>query len=434
MTETAPHPLLTCDPSRFALANELHARPFPELTAPCRAIFLAIQPENAEERDLATDQARLIGLLERYGADHPGPNAAHYYGKLGRGWLKWESHTEFVTYTLFMPGVSDEPFSGASLSTFPADWLDNLGGRIISAALVRIELATDRAAAEAVFYDRLAPHFAPESLATGFVADEEALIASDFRLHEDGCARIAVIAAGAIEPSRLGRIVQRVIEIESYKTFALTALPVARATAARVTDLERQLSALTSDVAHGRGDPREVLESLTKLAAEVEQLATETAFRFGASAAYASIVEDRIAILREQRIRGRQLYSEFMKRRFDPAMRTCKAAELRLNALSDRVARASALLSTRVDVALEAQNQTILARMDQRAEAQMRLQQTVEGLSVVAISYYALNLGTYLLYPAAKAVELEKSTLTALLTPVVIGIVWLMIRRIRKHV
>lgn len=434
MTETTPHRLLTSDPDRFALANELHARPFPELTAPCRAIFLAIQPEDAEERDLSADQARLTNLLDRYGADHPGPNAAHYYGPLGRGWLKWESHTEFVTYTLFMPGVSEEPFSGASLSTFPADWLDDLGGRIISAALVRIEQATDRAAAETAFYDRLAPHFAPESLATGFVADDEALIASDFRLHEDGCARIAVIAAGAVEPSRLGRIVQRVIEIESYKTFALTALPVARATAVRVTELERQLSALTSNVAHGQGDPREVLEALTRLAAEVEQLATETAFRFGASAAYAAIVDDRITVLRAQRIRGRQLYSEFMKRRFDPAMRTCKAAERRLAALSDRVARASTLLSTRVDVALEAQNQTILASMDKRAEAQLRLQQTVEGLSVVAISYYALNLATYLLYPLAKAAALEKTTLTALLAPIVIGGVWLMVRRIRKHV
>ncbi|MGB0507641.1 MAG: DUF3422 family protein, partial [Pikeienuella sp.] len=361
-------------------------------------------------------------------------NAAHYYGTLGRGWLKWESHTEFVTYTLFMPGVSDEPFSGANLSTFPADWLDNLGGRIISAALVRIEQAADREAAETAFYGRLAPHFAPESLATGFVADDEALIASDFRLHEDGCARIAVIAAGTVDSSRLGRIVQRVIEIESYKTFALTALPVARATAGRVSELDRQLSALTSDVAKGRGDPREVLEELTRLAAEVEQLATDTAFRFGASAAYAAIVEDRITVLRAQRIRGRQLYSEFMKRRFDPAMRTCKAAERRLNALSDRVARTSTLLSTRVDVALEAQNQTILARMDQRAEAQLRLQQTVEGLSVVAISYYALNLATYLMYPLAKLADINKTTMTALLAPLVIGGVWLMVRRIRNHV
>ena len=30
-------------PDRYRLANELHARPFPELTAPCRAAHLAIK-------------------------------------------------------------------------------------------------------------------------------------------------------------------------------------------------------------------------------------------------------------------------------------------------------------------------------------------------------------------------------------------------------
>lgn len=425
--------LLTSDPERFALSNELHSRPFPKLTAPCRAIFLALRPVGAHERGHDRDRAHLTDLIDRHGGSHPPPSAAHYSGQLGRGWLKWESHTEFVTYTVFVPGVSDEPFSGDSLSLLPDDWLASLGGQLVSAAMVRVERAASIAEAEEIFDQRLRPHFAAESLSTGFVVDDEALIASDFRLHEDGMARIGVIAIDGIGPRRLGRIVQRVLEVESYKSFALLSLPTARETSAKVTNLDKRLARLTAAAASGGGDPRTTLEELTKLAAEVERLSTDTAFRFGAAGAYEAIVNDRIAVLRERRLRGRQLYSEFMKRRFDPAMRTCRSAERRLMQLSDRVARASTMLSTRVQVAVEAQNQALLASMDQRAATQLRLQQTVEGLSVVAISYYAVSLGAYLLAPMAKMLGFEKVWLTAGLAPLVILAVWLMVRNLKKH-
>ena len=100
-------------PDRYKLVNELHARPFPELSAPCRAVYLAIkEPQNAAERDRSRDFAHLIALLDRHGAPHPAPGADHYSGTIGRGFLKWEMHTEFVTYTLFAEGISERPFSG----------------------------------------------------------------------------------------------------------------------------------------------------------------------------------------------------------------------------------------------------------------------------------------------------------------------------------
>ena len=420
--------VLKSDPERYQLSNELHARPFPRLTAPCRAVFLAIRPDGAAERDHAVDRDHLIELLDRHGSSHPAQNAQHYAGELGRGSLKWESHTEFVTYTMFVPGVSEAPFSADSLALFPEDWLAGINGQIVSAAMVRIELAETAEAAEADFVDRMGEHFAPESLSTGFVVDREALVATDFRIHEDGLARILVYAMKGIGPRRLGRVVQRLLEIESYKSFALLSLPVARDIAGKVTELDKKLGEITDRA----DDPRVVLEALTDLAAEVESLSTQSAFRFGAAGAYEAIVHDRINVLREERLRGRQLYSEFMTRRFDPAMRTCRSAERRLKELSNRVARASDMLSTRVNVAVEAQNQALLESMDKRAAVQLRLQQTVEGLSVVAISYYAVSLGGYFLAPFAKLADINKSWTIAAVTPVVLCIVWMMIRKIRK--
>jgi uncharacterized membrane-anchored protein len=98
----------------------------------------------------------------------------------------------------------------------------------------------------------------------------------------------------------------------------------------------------------------------------------------------------------------------------------------------ERAARAGELLRTRVDVERSAQNQELLASMDRRADLQLRLQHTVEGLSVVAISYYAVSLAGYLTYPLAKQMGISKEMAVAGLTPLVILGVWLMVRRIKK--
>lgn len=173
-------------PGRYALTNELHARPFPELSAPCRALHLAIKQEgDAAGRDREKDRAHLSALLDRYGAPHPAPGANHYSGVLGRGLLKWEMHTEFVTYTLFLDGVSRLPFSGETASIFPEDWLAATPGKIVTSALVRID-QVELAAVEAVILEDFPEWFVLESLAVAQVVDGEAVIAGDFRIDEHG--------------------------------------------------------------------------------------------------------------------------------------------------------------------------------------------------------------------------------------------------------
>lgn len=420
-------------PNRYALANELHARPFPEIDAPCQAAHLAIkQPENAADRDRDRDLAHLVALLDRYGAPHPAPGANHYSGRIGRGVLKWEMHTEFVTYTIFVDRPAEEPFSPRLFDLFPADWLAGTPGACVSSCLVRVEsVATDslRARLDA----DLAKWFVLESLAAARVLDGDAAIAADFRIDENGHSRIAVLARPGIGRRRLGRIVQRLLEIETYKAVAMLTLPQARIVAGEVARLDRQLSEIVAEMAVERGNEAETLGRLLKMAAAIEHLATASAFRFGAAGAYEAIVNQRIQVLREERIDGRQLFAEFMMRRFDPAMRTCRSAKERLDELSARAERASDLLRTRVDVANQAQNVEVLRAMDRRAALQLRLQETVEGLSVVAISYYAVNLAAGLLGPLGEGIGLSKPVILAALTLPVVLAVWMMVRRIRAR-
>lgn len=421
---------------RYPLTNELHARPFAELNAPGRAMFLAIMPaEAAAERDPAADRAHLIGFIDRHGGAHPAPEANHYSADFGRFRLKWERHTEFVSYTLCERGPADAPFQSGLARQFPDQWLAAAPGQIIAAIQVEVLSADTLEGAEAMLEHSLRPALSGESLTCARVLDGNALAVGDFRIHEGGFTRFALITHGPAGPRRIGRAAQRLIEIETYRTLAMLALPVARDTGRRLNEIERALTTLTAEVA-GPGaiqSEEEVLRRLTALSAEIEALSAAAAFRFGAGDAYEAIVHQRIEMLREERLTGRQLFSEFMARRFDPAMRTCHATERRLADLATRASRIAELLRTRVNVAVEAQNQELLESMNRRAALQLRLQETVEGLSVVAISYYAVSLTSYLLAPLAKRAGVDKAALTAMAVLPVVGIVWWSIRRMRKR-
>ena len=416
-------------PLRYALANELHARPFPSLDAPCHAAFLAIKrPKDAAARDRDADRAHLLALLDRHGAQHPTPGATHWFGQIGRHQLKWESHTEFVTYTVFGPGVTERPFDPDAFKVFPEAWLADAPGVRVTSALIRVELVRDDDAIPA----RVDDWFVPESLAISRILDDAAVMAGDFRIDAAGHMRFAVFARPDTGPRRIGRVVQRICEIETYKAMSMLGLSRARELSPALAGIGGELSDLMDEMAGEVSRPEATLKALLRVSSELERLLTAVEFRFGATTAYEALVNQRIAVLREERFDGRQTFAEFMMRRFDPAMRTVKSTEGRLKVMSERAIRAGDLLRTRVDVERQAQNQALLESMDRRADLQLRLQRTVEGLSVVAISYYAVNLAAYVLAPFAEGLGVEKPLLTAAVTPLVVLAVWWVVHRIRK--
>jgi len=416
-------------PLRYTLANELHARPFPSIEAPCRAAYLAIKrPENAAARDRAADFEHLIALLDRYAAPHPQPGATHYFGTIGKHQLKWESHTEFVTYTIFGEGTAATPFDAATFKMFPDDWLATAPGVRMTSALIRVE----EFAGDDGIVEKVTDWFVPESLAMSRVLDDTAVIASDFRIDSQGHMRMAVFARPETGTRRVGRVVQRLCEIETYKTMSMLGLARVRDLGPRLGAADTELTRLIEQMTGETVNADTTLKSLLSVAAELEKILAQSSFRFGATGAYEALVNQRIEVLREHRFQGRQTFGEFMTRRFDPAMRTVKATEARLKTMADRAAQAGNLLRTRVDVDRSAQNQKLLESMDKRADLQLRLQRTVEGLSVVAISYYAVNLAIYVLGPVGREAGVSNILLTAVVTPVVVLLVWAIIRRIRK--
>lgn len=425
MSQIEDHPL------RYELANEMHARPFPTLEAPCTAVFMAVKaPHDAAKRDRAADLAHLTALLDRYGAAHPQPGATHHSAEIGKHVLKWESHTEMVTYTIFKEGIGARPFDPADFEVFPADWLAAAPGQRITSALIRVVPWESRE----VTRGDIDHWFVSDSVAVARVLDDAAVVSGDFRIDPAGHLRFSLHVAPTTGKRRIGRVVQRICEIETYKAMSMLGFARVREMGLMMGETDAHLSRLTDDMTAGTQPADETLQGLLHVSAELESLVAQSSFRFGATAAYEKIVHQRIEVLREDRFEGRQTFTEFMMRRYDPAMRTVRATKDRLGTMADRAMRAGELLRTRVDVERSAQNQGLLEGMNRRAELQLQLQRTVEGLSVVAISYYAVSLAGYLLYPLTDLLGVSKGMVTAAVTVPVVALVWWMVQRIRKKI
>lgn len=411
---------------RLVLADEVHARPPVPLDTPARASYVALLVD-AEDRP--REQAQLAALCARFGVEPPAPGATHFLARLGELRVKWERHGEFSGCTFFADGPGPAPFAEPAASLLPAGWLAGWPGRTLAAAHAEL-IAGDDAPWAGHFP---AATFDGHIVVGADIAEGAGRAFTDFRIHGDGFSRF-VLLDRSLTPRQAGRMLQRLFEIEAYRMLALLALPIARRQSPRIVEIEKALAGLTDAIAADGGGDEALLQALTRLAAEVERGLAAGQFRFGACRAYAELVARRIAELREGRLPGIQTIEEFMARRFTPAVATCATTSQRLHDLSERVAQASALLSTRVDIARERQNQALLASMDRRAKLQLRLQQTVEGLSVAAITYYAVGLVGY----AGKALKsagapVDPDLLAGAALPLVAGGVLLALRRARRH-
>jgi uncharacterized membrane-anchored protein len=408
-------------PMRDLVLREIHARPFQVMTTPRLVLHYAFST------DAVTTAAAREDLLLRcdaLGVRAPDHHANQHIVWIGAVRLRWETHSEITTYTWDCPG--DDPASPLTLDEVFGAPFRQPGPLIVA---VRLDLVKDDAPAEALLHG-----LDPGSTAVSSMRDGRAIGATDFKLRPDGLTRILVVDRG-LYPHEVGALVQRLIELETYRTLALLGLPEARRLQPAISRIELSLQdtiqkmSTTPDL----NANRVLLAKVTELAAEVEMEVALSAFRFGASRAYDEIVKLRLRSIRETPLDGYTRWSSFLERRMAPAMRTCHNVEARQQELSVRIGRAANLLRTRIEVELEQQNRELLSSLNRRAKMQFRLQQWVEGLSVAAVSYYVVGLVSYLAAGAESAGWVDRYLVTALAVPPVVLGIWWFVRRLRAR-
>jgi uncharacterized membrane-anchored protein len=413
-------------PLRRVLNDEVHARPYELLSAPLRLEHHARLTD-----DVAAERALLDELCADHGLAPPAADAGFLSIDFGDWRLRWERHTEFSPWTLIVPGAFDAPFAAAAHGIDDA-WRARLPGE----RLVALKLAVEPQGLPERSLIELGALFDSNTVAGSRVTDGAADVWTDYQLHDDGYGWI-LVRDHDLRQRQAGRLVQRMLDMETYRMMALLGLPPAREHGRELARLDDELAQLTGRINALRdaAGERELLEQLTRLAARVEHVVATTNSRFSATHAYYGLIQRSIAQLREDRLPGLQTFDEFVERRLAPAVRTCKSVADRFGTLSTRVSRASDLLRTRIDIGIAEQNRDLLASMDRRARLQLRLQQTVEGLSVVVLSYYGVGLVGYLAKGLKQAgVPLNTDLVTGIAVPVVVGAVCIGMYRLRKHI
>lgn len=413
------------DPLRQRLHDEAHARPAARIRMPALVLYVAVRHDGVERSAQWQHLRRLPGQAELPAEALEGQFLRL---RIPGGTLKWERHSEFTRYSLVQAlpegaglGSIDPPLLDALI--IDRAWVRDIPGQV----LVAIQLVMLHADITGDGWLQPARQwFAGRPVAVSRMGrDGHSAVMTDFLVGADGFERILVVAPPGTSETRAGRISQRLLEMETYRLMALLGLPAAKSLLPEVAQAEQQLAALTARFEAREASDQALLDELVLLAARLERATAEHAYRFDATRAYDTLMQQRLAELRETYLPGQQTLGEFLQRRQAPAVATVAASAQRLATLATRVERASGLLRTRVDIATESQNQQLLARLAQGQALQLRLQATVEGLSIAAISYYVVSL---LLY-GAKAVKaaglpLNPEVAAGALLPLVVFGVW----------
>jgi len=422
------------DSQRSMLHNEVHARPQARIRLPALVVYVAVFNEGVSREQ---ECAHLRSLPGQQDLDVDQMQSNFLRLRFDGYTLKWERHSEFTRYSLVQAlPVPMAMESGAPdvlhALVLPASWLRGIPGRTIAAVelvMVHGDL-TDTQAALAQARSWFGEH---TLLASVMGNNSHSMVVTDLALRQNGFERMMVVGPQDTSHTRAGRVSQRLLELETYRLLALRGLPVAKELGPMLSQCEASLADITAQLENKSATDQELLDTLVSLAARVERATAENSYRFAATRAYDTLVSQRIQELREKPIPGTQTIGEFMQRRLSPAMATVAATAQRLASLSERVARTSAMLRTRVDIATEIQNQQLLEKLTRGQELQLRLQSTVEGLSIAAISYYVVSL---LLY-GGKALKgaglpINPEVAAGAMIPLVLWGVWSATRRIHS--
>ena len=399
---------------RQDLHNELHARPSLYFDEPSHVFHLAFLGEEKE----------FNSLLERLSPVAIDAGAAQGIVVVNGHPLKWERHAEFFTLTQVVTSATNELY-WASLPKELEDLAQPYLSLLINSVqiIVRSEKSWKGDISSYGFKD-------PSGSCIG---GSDAIVWSDFKLCPEGTNRFLFINKG-LNAYRQGRMIRRLLEIETYRMMASLALPTAKELGNQLTTFERTLVRLSElNTSLDATSAKNLLADIASLSAQVVSLKAKTRHRFSATQAYAQLVFERLGELRESHVGGCQRLGVFIERRFKPTVRYCAVTEQRLDQLAKSVVNLGDLLQARVQVEMEEQNAEILKSLNSRADAQVKIQRAVEGLSIIAITYYLLSL-LKLCYSALHVLGIEISERKAMLimAPIAFGILLLIVTRIKK--
>ena len=436
--------------SILSFKDELHARPYIKLSNNLRVFHFAYL---IKENDDKKSWTYLDNFLGKINFQNLPKEASKYWVAEGKDLIiRYECHTEFISLTLIYPNKIENKnknkpklFDENFLRLLPTDFLKKFPGEHFLSSW--IEMVPSKHIFKPIDIEGFFYH---DNFAGSNVAEDGANVFMSFKSDRtnflgSGFRRV-FIQNKNLRTRRTGRLLQRLVELETYQVLSLLGLPQVRQESLNLINLEKQITEITKSVSRTTKknldkksitypDYQKDLNELSYVVAKIEEIDSSTNYRLSATAAYYKLVEQRITDLREDRLESFQTNNEFLSRRLQPAIRTSEAFSRRLESLATRAQRADNLVRTQIEMGVQIQNKDLLESMELRARAQLRLQETVESLSIVAITYYIVGLLSTLVDPISfDNFLISKSVFLALCVPIILVLIWLIAKLVRKKI
>lgn len=395
-------------PDREAIIAEPHARPALGVTPTDTILYVGFTCDNAV----------LFKFFEKFGDSASLREKRHDVFEHKSALLKIEQHTEFVSLTILLRQDQAE----SEILTILNDVLPKEGitlvvqTRIVMCKSIAL-LVKRMSGGQRMFGGTMRGKLEVRS---SLLPDEKGTI-------------VYLVHSSAGSSDEIGRRIQRLIEMETYRTMALLGLTLARRAGTEISQAEIRLKNMVLEMnAVQENDENRLFDLLSTLSQDCNTLQTDTRFRFSASKAYYAITQQRLSSLEEEKFGDLQTITGFVLSRLDPSMATIDSAAARLSTLIGDLGRALSLLRTRIDLDMAKDNQLLLKSMDERHHQQVLIAQTVEGLSAVAITYYSIGLLGYVIKSFDLYLPVSPTTATAIAVPVVLVGVWMFLRKMRS--
>ena len=434
----------------FSLKDELHARPYIKLGSNLRTFHFAYLIKDTDEKNA---WKYLDKFLKQLNFQSLPKEASKYWVAEGKDLIvRYECHTEFISLTLIYPNkIENEDenipklFDVKFLNLLPQDFLQNFPGQHFLSTW--IEMVPSNYNFKPIDIEKFFYH---DNFAGSNVAEDGANVFMSFKSDRtdflDSGFRRVFVQNKSLRTRRTGRLIQRIVELETYQVLSLLSLPQVREQSFHLSNLEKQITEITQSVSKTTKrnldkksitypDYQNNLNELAYVVAKIEEIDSFTNYRLSATAAYYKLVEQRVKDLREDRLNSFQTNNEFLSRRLQPAIRTSEAFSKRLESLATRAQRADNLVRTQIEMGVQIQNKNLLESMELRARAQLRLQETVESLSIVAITYYIIGLLSTLIDPINfEQLFFSKQIFLAFCVPIILILIWYIAKMVRKKI
>lgn len=335
--------------------------------------------------------------------------------------LRWEIHSEYYNYQFwYLPADREKCLSFGELETeIPTLPVCFLGTKVTALDII---ITDDPAYSKPERIQELLG----DTIYANRVMGTDIRIMTNYRPDKRNRERYLVTTGNeAVLMDRIEQVVENIGQTENYYHLLLLPLPDYFTKLNTVGIIEKRVAErterITATMETAAGEDMEVwLKDLTSELSQIHNLNERLRHRFSATFHYDKLYNRALDDWHAEPLEHYEPLRNVLNRKTEMITDDYHRLIQRVDASEKSIADLISVLRTRIDLILQRQNLEMLEGMHATAKHQVKLQETVEGLSIIVISYYLTGLAGYVFKAMEKAWGLNSSLATGIFVPIAI--------------